>query len=442
MMGSKENLKLTFVAVALIPLLTVACGKLTAVSPQSSSVNKQNQPTASQPAGSSSAGTETSAADEQKSTTHSDQDYVVSLVTPPKEDLSNAIVEAEDYSDLIPEVDLKVPEKRPSQSSQQPTPKESSTNPPPKSTNPPAKTEEAPAPSSPPKKEDPKKPQPAKPNEGPSAQPEKKPKQENQAPPQSSQQPKPSGPARTSVKREAINYVDDGSLVDPASLLQRQYTYREAPPFIVIAPGRNRFYGTTDLIEAIDHLAQYAKSISNSLRLMVSDLSGPNGGPLFRWDEKSQTYKKDNRGNPIKSHESHQNGLDADISYLTMAPDAQPFLDVRQLSDINSVLNLEAQFKLFKQAVSTDMVEAFFVDPVIKKEMCRQAFRMGAFTKDQEDKTALETLRRLVVEPHWHFNHFHMRLKCDRSRQSACLQRPDFTPKDHGCIFTKKESGK
>ncbi len=424
--------KLGIAITAMLPVMLVACGKLTSVAPDSSLANNQTK-TQQQPDGSTLAKNPTNPTS-QKSSGSVDQDYVISLVAPTKNEGSFALVEQEDYSDLIPEVELKIPEKQQRPSAQNSAPKETPAQEANSGSNP--KSEPTTNPKT-------KESQPAKPQQGephtPAA-PTTPTKKEQTT----TKVPSAPVPTQQSIRSQAVAYVDAGTLKTPASLLERQQTYREAPPFIVIAPGRDRFYGTTDLIETIDLLAQFVKSLSSSLRLVVSDLSGPAGGPLFQWDSKNQDYKKNNKGSPIQSHESHQNGLDADIAYLTNSPEAKPFADIRKMEDINSTLNLEAQFKLFKQAVSTEMIEAFFVDPVMKKEMCRQALREGAFKenqkKEQEDKLTIETLRRLVVEPQWHFNHFHMRLKCDKSRQSACLQRPDFVPKEHGCVFTKKES--
>ncbi len=426
--------------------LLVGCGRFQAIPP----IAPKNEPAPTSspdtPPGQPSAGSESG-----KRPVDFDNDYDISL--DPSDNRNEAPEEtqafdSENYSDLVPEVDLKKTTPPPPPSTPGTPPAAPVTQPPmiePPKPVPPA-TPGVPAtpqpPKTPPSTVTPPS-APTTPEPGPSKAPAPAvpPKAQEGSPPK-----EPESPAKISEgpRRQAVNYTNNGHLESATSLLERQQKYTATPPpFRVLFPSRQRFYATADMVEMIDLLGQYARSLASNLRLLIADVSGPRGGPLFRWDDKAKDFVRDSKGKPILSHGSHQNGLDADIAYLQNSASQSHFLSVVSKEsgfNFKKEFNFEAQFKLFKQAVSTSMVDAFWVHSLMKIEMCRIALKEGAFEEGKEDKVTIEMLKRLRIEDKFHDAHFHMRLKCDRKRQEACLTEGDLIAKSHGCVISKKEN--
>ena len=151
--------------------------------------------------------------------------------------------------------------------------------------------------------------------------------------------------------------------------------------FVVAEPERKRFFGHPALIAFIRDLGAAVHKRDLGV-LPVGDLSQPRGGPA------------------PSGHASHQTGLDADIWYVdgsTKKPLAKvPMvnLDTNQPSEafdgrIERVLAL---------AAGDPRVDRVFVNPVIKRELCRSGKRPAWLRK---------------VRPWWqHHEHFHVRLAC------------------------------
>lgn len=218
------------------------------------------------------------------------------------------------------------------------------------------------------------------------------------------------------MKNQAQGFVDGGRLLEPASLLERQYRYRTQAPFKVAAPNEKRFYGTDELIEAIDYLGHYLTSLLPKLKLLVSAMSQYKGGS-------------------VPPHMGHQNGMEVDMAYFAIANETRDvFINLEEVN-INKRIYVDEQFQFFKHAMSLDMVDRFFIYPQLKREFCRRQY--AELKKDKPDAEIVETLRRLVPDPN-HVKHFHMRLKCG-PRQLNCkdsLKKP--LPEGSGCIFAKK----
>lgn len=238
------------------------------------------------------------------------------------------------------------------------------------------------------------------------------------------------------IRDQAVNFIDRGLLDNASSLLETRKKYGDNAPFEVLFPSRNRHFGTIGLVNIIEFLGQYLQSISPGSRLLISDIAGPRGGPLFKIDAKARRYLLDGNGGYVKSHASHQNGLDADIAYISSDRNQNRFFDVRG-PDLKKKVDIKTQFEVFKTAVRSDSVELFFIHPDLKKELCLEAYRQGAFKEGSEDKVALETLRRSVRD-YGHYNHFHLRMKCINENNPRCKSRADMLPKNHECVFQKK----
>ena len=130
-------------------------------------------------------------------------------------------------------------------------------------------------------------------------------------------------------------------------------------------PSRNRAWGHPKLIKLLKRLAHDAKEKDGWPGLLVGDIAQPRGGPM------------------LTGHASHQVGLDADI-WLTPMPDH--VLTVREREDIQATQMVAAsrldvdpkvfgdkQVALIKRAASYPEVERIFVNPAIKKALCKAA---------------------------------------------------------------------
>ena len=151
-------------------------------------------------------------------------------------------------------------------------------------------------------------------------------------------------------------------------------------------PSRRRFYGHPSLVS---HLTELAARTQNDARklLLIGDLGLPRGGPM------------------LMGHASHQNGLDADIWFMTRATRPTD-VERERLSAPGFVSGRKrlrstwgaAQARLLAAAADNADINRIFVSPPIKRYMCRNF------------STAPWLYR---LRPWWgHEDHFHVRLKC------------------------------
>lgn len=148
---------------------------------------------------------------------------------------------------------------------------------------------------------------------------------------------------------------------------------------------RNHFYGHSDLIRFISGLGNQISSMRLGT-MYIADLGLPQGGPFS------------------SGHVSHQNGLDVDIRY---------YRDNRVVVSGDHVnANWVKEFSQWlKIAAENPRLERIFINPVIKREMCK-IFPVAT------NKTWLLKLR-----PWWgHDEHFHARLSCPASERDCVAQ--------------------
>lgn len=178
----------------------------------------------------------------------------------------------------------------------------------------------------------------------------------------------------------------------------------DGPGWQVLRPDNNRYWGTPALVGFLEDFGKYAQPMG---ALQIGDMSLPRGGHM------------------PTGHASHQTGLDADISFKLL--DHPMTEDERDHPDFTSVLVKgepsperwgTAQTTLLKIAATDPRVERIFVNPAIKRYLCRTA---GA------DREWLHAVR-----PWWgHEAHFHVRLRCPEG-QPTCEPGPFIAPGD-GC---------
>ncbi len=182
--------------------------------------------------------------------------------------------------------------------------------------------------------------------------------------------------------------------------------------FQVIRLWRERYYANPEMINYIIWLGKMVKEQLNAI-VLIGDVAQRTGGPMY--DE----------------HGSHQIGLDADILYWQ-----HPIAIKRELTTIErahifpqSVLNEDEtgidEFKwnvkigeIIKIAASDKMVDRIFVNPFIKKRLC----------KTYPDETWLAKVRPW----YGHDGHFHVRLKCP-PESLLCQPQEPINMFDDGC---------
>lgn len=178
----------------------------------------------------------------------------------------------------------------------------------------------------------------------------------------------------------------------------------------VMRLNRNRNWGHPQLISLVEKLARSTPRINGWPGLLIGDISQPRGGPM------------------LTGHASHQIGLDADI-WLTPMPKRRLASEERENMHATNMVRSDwmdiepsawtpAQGKMIKAAAQDGTVTRIFVNPAIKKELCRSA---------GSDRDWLSKVR-----PMWGHNyHFHIRIGCPAGLEGCADQDPP--PDGDGC---------
>jgi penicillin-insensitive murein endopeptidase len=176
--------------------------------------------------------------------------------------------------------------------------------------------------------------------------------------------------------------------------------------YCVMRPSRRRFYGHPSLVSYLTGLA--ARTYADTMNfLLIGDMGPPRGGPM------------------PTGHASHQDGLDADIWFLTRAnrPSDTERERLRAPDFVVGRKRLRptwgpAQARLLEVAADNVAVNRIFVSPPIKRYMCREF-------------SSASWLYRL--RPWWgHEEHFHVRLTCPGD-SPLCREQDWLNPADNGC---------
>jgi penicillin-insensitive murein endopeptidase len=169
----------------------------------------------------------------------------------------------------------------------------------------------------------------------------------------------------------------------------------------VMRQSRNRNWGHPNLVCFLERLANQAPQVGWR-GLLVGDMSQPRGGPMYT------------------GHFSHQAGLDADI-WLTPMPDKKLTREEREEmmstvvvaedgKDVDPKVWTPAHAAIIKAAAKDPQVSRIFINPAIKKALCREAGRDRAWLKK--------------VRPWYgHDYHFHVRIHCPAD-SPTCMSEP------------------
>ncbi|MGR9088093.1 MAG: penicillin-insensitive murein endopeptidase [Gammaproteobacteria bacterium] len=183
------------------------------------------------------------------------------------------------------------------------------------------------------------------------------------------------------------------------------------PGYQVMRLSRKRFYGHPTLIQFIEHLGSSVAGQQLG-ELLIGDLGQPRGGPT------------------LTGHRSHQNGLDVDIWFLLSEQAANRVLAYNERESwgapsvlldhsdrIDSRQWSRAHEQILEIAARMPEVERIFVNPSIKRQLCKNSVRRDWLRK---------------IRPWWkHDDHFHVRLKCPEDSKD-CLRQEPLPPVD-GC---------
>jgi penicillin-insensitive murein endopeptidase len=207
-----------------------------------------------------------------------------------------------------------------------------------------------------------------------------------------------------SMPARAIGFYSRGCVAGATALPIDGQTW------LVMRLSRNRNWGHPALISFLERLTARVPRINGWPGLLVGDISQPRGGPM------------------LTGHASHQLGLDADI-WLTPMPDRRLSRAEREEMsatnlvrpdklDVDPARYTPAHLALIKAVSREEEVERIFVNPAIKRALCRDAGR---------DRDWLAKVR-----PMWGHNyHFHIRLACPDGSGSCRSQEPPAG--DEGC---------
>jgi penicillin-insensitive murein DD-endopeptidase len=203
---------------------------------------------------------------------------------------------------------------------------------------------------------------------------------------------------------EAIGSYERGCLAGAVELPA------DGPNWQVMRPSRNRAWGHPALIAFIERLAPELPAEAGWPGLLIGDIAQPRGGPM------------------MTGHGSHQLGIEADI-WLTPMPDHRLSPAERDEMSATDVVSVNGETvdpavwtpryrRLLEAFARQPQVARIFVNPAIKRALCREA---------SSDRAWLHKIR-----PWWgHEYHFHLRLDCPAGEPECHDQTPP--PPGDGC---------
>ena len=177
----------------------------------------------------------------------------------------------------------------------------------------------------------------------------------------------------------------------------------------VMRLSRNRNWGHPLLVDFLLKTSGKLRRDGVWPGFLIGDMAQPRGGPM------------------ITGHASHQIGLDADV-WLTPMPAHTLSRGEREEMSATDVVRDDkldvngawtpAHLAMIRAVAKEPQVQRIFVNPAIKKAMCRDA---------TGDRAWLNKVR-----PMWGHNyHFHIRLSCPAGQEGCQSQDP--TPPGDGC---------
>ncbi|MEK6772875.1 MAG: penicillin-insensitive murein endopeptidase [Bdellovibrionota bacterium] len=207
-----------------------------------------------------------------------------------------------------------------------------------------------------------------------------------------------------------------GRLQNASSLLEVFNRLGRTSGFQLLNTEGEKYFGTWDMIQLIQKMGLWVRDHVPGQVLSIGNITSRHGGPQM-------------------GQVSHQNGLDADIAYFTPSQTMEAVVDINS-NKLNPNILLDDQWKLFKQLISTEMVNIIIVDPIVKKSICQRAVKLGEINSPNDNNLGARTLKRLYVdEGHYrqHSNHFHVRIWCSSFDRACKPQDPEINDQALGC---------
>jgi len=182
--------------------------------------------------------------------------------------------------------------------------------------------------------------------------------------------------------------------------------FEDGPTWAAMRLSRGRNWGHPELADFIGRLANASTTVGYK-GLLIGDMGRARGGPM------------------ISGHRSHQIGLDVDVWLrpLTTRPTAQQrenwssYDVVKGRATLDKDLWEKSAWRAIELAAKDDAVARIFVNPTIKRQLCRAT-------------DGADWLRK--VRAWWgHDAHFHVRLSCPEG-MANCVDQPA-PPAGNGC---------
>jgi len=173
---------------------------------------------------------------------------------------------------------------------------------------------------------------------------------------------------------EALGFYAEGTLINSVPLPEK------GPGYITNAYQRDFQWGTRNLISVIEYAgAQLYKKYDRNMT--VGALSRRTGGSI--------------------GHASHQNGLDADISYLTWDP--QNLSSLIHNGKLTTNFDYQKNYFLIQTFISTGLVSLVFVSPQVKRALCEYSKSIGLSS---------DPIQKRIISYKDHDTHMHVRMYC------------------------------
>jgi penicillin-insensitive murein DD-endopeptidase len=201
----------------------------------------------------------------------------------------------------------------------------------------------------------------------------------------------------TAMPTRVIGFYSKGCIAGAVQMPVHGATWQ------VMRLSRNRNWGHPNLIALLKRLSVKAHKDAGWPGILIGDIGQPRGGPA------------------LSGHASHQIGLDADI-WLTPMPDRRLSREEREEMsavmmvrddrlDIDPRVFTPGHLIVLRDAAQEPSVQRIFVNPAIKKALCREA---------RGDRGWLSKIR-----PWWgHDYHFHIRTVCPPGSSECKSQSP------------------
>lgn len=186
---------------------------------------------------------------------------------------------------------------------------------------------------------------------------------------------------------QSVGSYGGGGKLENASVLEF-----EGPHHYFSQPQERHNYGAYDLVRVVKILAsKIYNEILPGVKIRITDIGARKGGYL-------------------PPHKGHQNGLEADIGYLTKySHERVPQPAVNSASKWLGTMLMKEMWQLLKFLNGSERVSLVYVNKNIKPHICSYAKSIGEMDSD----LGRLTLRKIVPISH-HETHFHLRMECGR----------------------------